>query len=236
MKNDSMLRWIKSYESRRTSRGRGRYQKTRKAVIRGLEINGERIFSNKFDWWSKDWFTIRDTPIPELDGRTMGQICHALISTWRNYKMSLQEGGHNAEAAYRINQYEFFLGVEPLTEFREAPEGWNAWVKHQLRLESGDNFVEPITSDEAELKFEEEISRREDLENMGLADPQEEMIEEEPLGGRKLYNQLLQEEAQDMLEQQQQEAESDELQQDDETDVWDEESEATEIAQVDDDW
>jgi hypothetical protein len=68
---------------------------------------------------------------------------------------------------------------------------------------------------------------------MGLADPQEDQGIE---GEDPLYAVLRLEEAQDRLEQQQQEAEFNELQQDDETD-WDEEpGTVVETDQEDDDW
>ncbi len=161
MSRASMTKWLRGYEEERFREG-GRW---------GEEHIGWK--SSKFDWDSKDWENIRNVIIPELDGMTVYQAIASLRKSWKHLK-SLR-GGYDADLAYRINRYQFHLGID-LTPFDNSPYPIE-FIRQQLALE--EESGEQTSAEEIELKFEEEQARREDLVDMGLAEETEEQIEDE---------------------------------------------------------
>src|SRR5215467_12291360 len=166
---DNMSKWLQAYEHKRTS-----------SPALGWT-------SSRFDLESKDWNSIKEIFIPELE-MTFAQACSALKRSWFAYKMSRkQDVGHNSELSWRINRIQYYLGI-PLTECETGPSV--EWVIEQLSLEEATG--EGITAEEMELRHEEDLDRQEQMRSSDLdwgIDHEGEYEPEDPL-----YAQLRREE------------------------------------------
>lgn len=151
-------KWLRDYEERRTNPDR--------------EFRMPSAWhSTKYDLENMDWNQIREIYLPEIQ-MSWGSACEAMRKSWFSYKMSKKEGDRGWDIILRINKIQRALGI-PLTEFRDGPD--LSWIKQQLDLEEGTG-VEP-TSEDLELKFEEDHDRENIWENSEMS----EIEGEEPL-------------------------------------------------------
>ena len=116
--NNSMNRWLASYEARRT---------------RGADMSSKGLLSSRFDLEGLTWDEIRDIPIEELGpGMTFGKGCEQLRKTWLHLKLNRAEGNyHNIDLELRINRLQHFLGFER-TQFDDLDP---SWVDQELLME-----------------------------------------------------------------------------------------------------
>lgn len=117
--NESMNRWLHSYESRRTS---GEFEMSQLLQV-GPDLQG------------LSWDEIRSFPVPQLgEGMTMGKSFSMLKKSWRSYKLYRKDGMPAPDLAMRILKIQYSLGL-PLSEFPELDQ---SWVEEELNRSSED--------------------------------------------------------------------------------------------------
>ncbi len=121
--------------------------------------------STKFDLESKDWDTIREEYVPELDC-TFAQACNYLRKSWRLYKWGKKEGGNCWDRILTINRILKALGLE-LIEFHNGPS--IEWIEHELVLEEVTGVPEQQSSEEVEEKYQQYSDYQQDLVDIELS-------------------------------------------------------------------
>src|SRR5215831_14524360 len=154
-------KWLRDYEERRTNPDR--------------EFRMPSAWhSTKYDLESMSWNEIREIYLPEIQ-MSWGSACEAMRKSWFSYKMSKREGDRGWDIILRINKIQRALGI-PLPDFRDGPD--LSWVNQQLDLEEGTG-VGP-TSEDLELKFEEDHVESEGIWDNSMMSETSEIEGEDP--------------------------------------------------------
>ena len=121
--NESMNRWLASYESRRVSG----------------EAEMSQLLQLRPDLAGLSWSEIRNFPVYGLgDNMTMGKSFSMLKKSWRSYKLYRKDGMPAPDLALRILKIQRSLFL-PLSQFDEL--GDPIWVEEQLKNEFDEQEV-----------------------------------------------------------------------------------------------
>lgn len=143
---DLMTRWLQSYEKRRHSRRNSKQH---------LKEPNESWISSKYDLQGMDWQTLQQMYLPELK-MCFGPACNSLKKLWKSYKIAGRTGEPRSDIAWKINQIQKAMGIE-VSQFPELESMGIYENEYQGQIFE----QERLTPEEIQLRREEELERRE---------------------------------------------------------------------------